>query len=251
MTVSTRNTPVKTSLLKGGGTVFNINFDFNSAEQKTILEQLQKAGYSLFGYKGASGPEQIDSGLPTWFKVPFLEMFGNVDIDYEPVYKVYAFNKASIGTNTIIRMEVLSEELTLGTEVQFNPDGSFSTLGPAKEGTISVLNTRPEGTSDITIGLAAKVNGIYQPFCAFTCTPQGSVNMEPNEKICLFAAKSNIVSGSVIGNAAAPGCTFNFNSQNIIYDLDMIPSTYGITSAPGGNPVNAVKSNESLIQLLG
>ena len=55
------------------------------------------------------------------------------------------------------------------------------------------------------------------------------------KRLCLFAAQTSMISGSVVGNAAAPGCTFEFNSANIEYDLQMIASTYGITSAPGGS----------------
>lgn len=241
---------VRTSLRNAFATIFTMNFDFTSASQKAILSYLQDNNYKLFGYKGASGPNQISSGLPTWFAVPYIEMFGNVEIDYEPLYKVYVFNKAVIGANTTIKMEVLSIELPLGTAVQFNPDGSFSTIGSAKPGTISILNNRPAGTTNVTVGLAAKVNGVYSPFCAFTSTPQSTVSMEPNEKVVLFAAQTNLVSGSVIGNATAPGCTFMFNASSINYDLEMIPSTYGITSAPGALPVTQISSGASLAQLL-
>lgn len=188
--------------------------------------------------------------MPTWFAYPYGEIFGLVEIDYEPLYKVYVFNKATIGANTIIRMEVLSLEVPLGTKVQFNPDGTFETTSGAPAGTITLMNNRPANTSNVTVGLAAKVNGEYAPFCAFTSTPQGSVNMAPNEQVMLFAAKTNLVSGSVIGNAASPGCTFEFNAGNINYDLKMIANTFGITSAPGGKPVTETTSNASITQLL-
>ncbi|KFF05316.1 hypothetical protein IW19_07125 [Flavobacterium reichenbachii] len=227
-----------------------MNFDFTSAGQKDILTYLQKNNYQLFGYKGASGPNQISSGLPTWFAVPYIEIFGNMEIDYEPLYKVYVFNKAVIGANTTIKMEILSIELPLGSAVQFNPNGTFTVIGDAKPGTISIFNNRPAGTTNVTVGLAAKVYGSYAPFCAFTSTPQGTVSMEPNEKVVLFAAQTNLVSGSVVGNATSPGCTFMFNASSIDYELEMIPSTYGITSAPGGLPVTQISSGASLAQLL-
>ncbi len=253
MTINKIQTPRRTSLfsaLNSSGTIFSIDFDFGSADQRTILDYLQKNNYKLFGYKGASGPNQVSAGLPTWFAEPFKEMFGAVEIDYEPVYKVYVFNQANIGTNTTIKMECLSAELPLGTAVQFNPDGSFTKNGDAESGIITVVNNREVGTAPVTIGLAAKVNGIYAPFCAFTCPPQGSVSMEPNEKVCLFAAQSNLKSGSVTANAAAPGCTFEFNASSINFNLEMIPSTYGITNAPGGLPVTEISSSDSLLQLL-
>ena len=74
--------------------------------------------------------------------------------------------------------------------------------------------------------------------------------MEPNEKVVLFAAQTSMVSGSVTGNASAPGCTFEFNASNIKYTLEMTASTYGIHSAPGGAPVTETTSGESLTQLL-
>lgn len=250
MKSASKKAPVKTSLFVAGGTVYTIGFDFTSQSQKTILQYLQANGYSLFGYKGATGPNQVSAGLPTWFKVPYSGVFGSVEIDYEPLYKVYVFNQATIGANTTIKMQAMSIEVPLGTALQFNPDGSFSQMGTAPDGMITVLNSRPAGTDNVTIGLAAMVDGAYQPFCAFTCTPQGSVSMAPNEKVCLFAAQTNLQSGSVVGNMTAPGCTFEFNSGSVNYNLQMIDSTYGIESAPGGLPVTEVSSGASLAQLL-
>ena len=238
------------STLVSTGTIFQIDFDFTSSEQREILQYLQKNDFKLMGYKGASGPSQISAGLPTWFAEPYAEMFGQVEIDYEPVYKVYVYNKADIGANTTIQMQSLSTEVPLGTAVTFNQDGTFTTESGAPAGIITVYNNRPSDTSNITVGLAAKINGVFAPFCAFTSTPQGTISMEPNEKVMLFAAQTDMVSGSVTGNAAAPGCTFEFNASNLAYQLEMIPKTYGITSAPGGAPVTETDSNQSISQLL-
>ncbi len=65
-------------------TTFTIEFDFNSADQKAVLKELQTQGYNLLAYKGAVGPNQLTTGVPTWFAVPFGTMFGLVDIDYQP-----------------------------------------------------------------------------------------------------------------------------------------------------------------------
>ncbi|AZA80530.1 hypothetical protein C1637_22615 [Chryseobacterium lactis] len=240
----------KTLIKTAAATVFSIDFDFTSSDQKAILQYLQQNGYKLMGYKGASGPNQVSSGVPAWFAVSYQEMFGTVEIDYEPKYKVYVFNKSTIGTNTTIQMQALSDEVPLGTAVTFHQDGSFSATSGAPAGIITVKNERGSGTSNITVGLAAKVNGQFLPFCAFTCTPQGSVSMEPNEKVVLFAAQTSMTSGSVTGNATAPGCNFVFSAQNIQYNLQMIAGTYGIESVPGTAPVNPVSSGESLTQLL-
>src|ERR1700743_3314772 len=95
------------------GTTYEITFDFTTADQRAILQQLQAGNYKLFGFKGATGPNQVASGLPCWFAEPFADMFGNVEIDYTPLYKVYVFNKANIGANTTIKMEELSDEYPL------------------------------------------------------------------------------------------------------------------------------------------
>jgi hypothetical protein len=240
----------RTSLFTTNGTIFTIDFDFTGAVQNQILSYLQQNNYTLYGFKGATGPNQVTAGLPVWFAEPCQEMFGHVEIDYEPLYKVYVFNQAVIGANTTIQMQAMSAAVPLGTALTFNADGTFSASGTATPGLITVANNRPAGTNNVTIGLAAYVNGLYAPFCAFTCTPMGSVSMEPNETVCLFAAQPSLQSGSVIGNAAAPGCTFEFNASTISYNLEFIGSTYGITNAPGGAPVTAISSGASLIQLL-
>ena len=231
-------------------TIYKIDFDFKSQKQDAILKDLQAGNYKLFGFKGATGPNQITAGLPTWFAKSYMEMFGEVEIDYEPLYKVYVFNQATIGLNMTIHMEALSAEVPLGTALTYNNDGSFSISSNARPGTISLSNARSAGTSNITVGLAAKVNGQYAPFCAFTSTPQGVVVMEPNDKIALFASQYNLVSGSVIGNTLNSGCTFEFNHSSIKYDLEMMPVHYGITNTPEGLFVTEISTGTSLIHIL-
>ncbi|RXM38031.1 hypothetical protein BOQ62_20165 [Chryseobacterium sp. CH21] len=231
-------------------TRYSINFDFTSADQRRILQELQENGYQLLGYKGATGPNQITSGVPTWFAMNFSEMFGLAEIDCEPQYKVYVFNKEVIQPNTTIQMQSLSQEISLGTSLIFHPDGSFSTIGNAPDGVITVRNERPAGTPALTIGLAGKVNGRFQPFCAFTCISQGQASMEPNDNIALFAVQANVTSGSVASNARTSGCEFMFSAGNMEYDLQIVQGTYGITNSPGTAPVDPVPSGQSLIQLL-
>ncbi|SEA44142.1 hypothetical protein [Pedobacter hartonius] len=232
-------------------TTFTIGFDFTDAGQKKNLQYLQENNYQLFAYKGASGPKQITAGLPTWFAEPFTEMFGVVEIDYTPKYKVYVFNQSVIGANTTIKMQVLSDEVGLGTALVFNSDGSItSTSGSVPADSIQIKNNRPASTSNVTVGLAALINGSYAPFCAFTSTPQGSINMTPHEKICMFAAQIGLQSGSVTAEAAAPGCTFSFSASTIGYDLLVIDGTYGLRNVDGTPYVTQISSGESLNQLL-
>ncbi|TZF99885.1 hypothetical protein FW781_08125 (plasmid) [Chryseobacterium panacisoli] len=239
------------SLIQRPGTrIFSISFDFTSGEQYKILQYLQANAYSLMGFKGATGPNQIVSGVPAWFAVDYGNVFGLMDIDYEPEYKVYVFNKSVIAANTTIQMQVLSQEISLGTAVSFHPGGSFSIRGTAPEGIITVRNESPLGTPDLTIGLAARVDGQFLPFCAFTSIAQGQVSMEPNENIVLFAAQTHMRAGTVIGNTIASGCKFMFSDKNTDYDLQMIRGTYGITNAPGGTLVDMIPSGQLLTQLL-
>ncbi|MBN2737177.1 MAG: hypothetical protein JXR70_09370 [Spirochaetales bacterium] len=236
-------------------TTYKINFDFTSSEQRLILDYLQQNQYQLLGYKGAKGTGQITAGVPTWFSVPFGNIFGMVDIDYQPKYKVYIFNKAKIAANTTIEMQSLSVEYGLGTSVIFNQDGSFSTGSESVPAdSIRLKNNRPADTPDLTVGLAGLVNlpsgNQYLPFCAFTLPPQNSLNMTPQETICLFAARTALQSGNVQGNAAAPGCEFSFSASTIEYFLQILASTYQVTNVPGTPGVKSVASGETLTKLL-
>ncbi|OKH34102.1 hypothetical protein NIES2119_21510 [[Phormidium ambiguum] IAM M-71] len=235
---------------------FSITFDFESAEQKKILGYLQDNDYTLFGFKGATGTGQISAGVPVWFSVPFLNIFGDLSINYEPKYKLYAFYQAQIAAYTHIKMKVISEdEYALGSSVVFTQDGSFVT-GTTSTPLDSIILTdaRKDTSQPITVGLAGLVNlpsGLaYLPFCAFTLNPKGSITMRPVETICLFAAQAELSSGSVLGAATAPGCSFSFSAQTIEYKLMVQNNTYGITNVPNTKPVKLFPSNESLITLL-
>jgi hypothetical protein len=231
-------------------TVYSMDFDFTSASQKDVLQYLQANNYMLLAYKGATGPSQVSAGLPTWFSVPFGNIFGGVDIDYTPQYKVYVFNQATIAANTVIRMQVLSQEIGLGTALNFLPDGSFTSAGSAPAGTITLNNQRPKGTPNVTVGLAGLVNlptgSQYLPFCAFTLTPEGSIGMAPVEKVAMMAAQVNLQSGNVQANASAPGCSFTFSSSNTTYQLMVQPSTYAITNQPNTSAVTPLSSGQAL-----
>jgi hypothetical protein len=231
-------------------TTFAMNFDFNSATQQEILRYLQTNNYQLLAYKGAIGPNQVAAGLPTWFAVPFGNIFGAVGIDYTPQYKVYIFNQATIAANTTIAMQSLSAEVGLGTALNFTQNGLFTSAGSSKPGTITLHNQRPAGTPNITVGLAGLVelpSGTqYLPFCAFTLTPMGSITMEPTENVAMMAAQVNLQSGNVQANASAPGCSFTFDSSRIAYELMITPSTYAITNQPQTTPVENISSGQAL-----
>lgn len=235
-------------------TTYSMNFDFTSSDQRNVLTYLQANNYQLLAYKGADGPNILTVGLPTWFAVPFGNIFGLVDIDYTPMYKVYVFNQAKIAANTTIQMQVLSGELGLGNALTFNQDGSFSGSGEAPAGSINLKNDRPAGTPNVTVGLAGLVNlptgAQYLPFCAFTLPPQNSITMTPKETVAMFAARVSLQSGNVQAAAAAPGCSFVFSGSDTNFDLMIKDSTYQVTNTPDGAPVTSIDSGEALVPLL-
>lgn len=234
-------------------TAYTIDFDFTSADQKAILGQLQAANYTLLGYKGAVGPNQVTAGVPTWFAVPFSNMFGIVDITYTPMYKIYVYNKSQIAANTTIQMQSISGEMPLGNALTFQADGSFVSGGVQNvpSDSLALFNSRPAGTSSVTVGLAGLVNlpdgtSQYLPFCAFTLNPQNSIVMKPLETILLVAAQLNLQSGNVQASVSAPGCTFSFSSSAIEYDLQVLPSSFAITNVAGTAPVLPVSSGSTI-----
>ncbi len=240
----------KTLIQRPGTRIYSIKFDFTSADQKQILQYLQENACQLMGFKGATGPNQISVGVPAWFAINFGHMFGTEEIYCEPEYKVYVFNRAVIEPGTTIHMQALSQEIPLGTAINFHSDGSFSRGESTPEGIITVKNERHPGAPNVIIGLAAKVNGVFQPFCAFTSSSQRQVSMKPNEKIVLFASQANMHSGDIVLNSMAPGGAFTFSAENMQYDLQIIRRTYGIANAPGAAPVDSIPAGQSLIQLL-
>jgi hypothetical protein len=234
-------------------TTFTIEFDFTSASQKAVLAALQAQGYNLLAYKGAVGPNQLTSGVPTWFSVPYGDQFGKVDIEYKPQYKVYVSTQGNIAANTTIQMQSLSTPLALGSAQTFNSDGSFVSGGVANVplDSLGLFNNRPAGTPPLTVGLAGLVTTPsggtkYLPFCAFTLNPQGSIMMKPLETILLVAAQQSLESGNVQASVSAPGCTFAFNANAVEYDLQVMPSTFAITNLPGKPSVSPVSSGSTI-----
>ena len=229
---------------------FSMTFDFSSSDEQEILQYLQNNGYQLIAYRGATGSAQVTAGLPTWFTIPFLNIFGIFRVSYTPIYKIYVFNQAEVAANTIIEMQALSSETELGSAFNFTQSGQFTSNGTAPRGTITLTNLRPAGTPNVTVGLAGLVNSPsgsqYLPFCAFTLTPQGSITMAPTETVAMMAAQVDLQSGNVQANASAPGCSFTFDSSNLAYDLMIQDSTYTITGAPGAAPVTPMSSGQAL-----
>lgn len=229
-----------------------MEFDFNSADQKAVLTSLQAQGYNLLAYKGAVGPNQLTTGVPTWFSVPFGSMFGLVDIDYTPQYKLYVTTQGNIAANTTIQMQSISTALPLGSAQTFNSDGSFVSGGVQNVpvDSLGLFNNRPAGTPPLTVGLAGLVNtptgNNYLPFCAFTLNPQNSIMMKPLETILLVAAQQSLQSGNVQASVSAPGCTFSFSASAIEYDLQVLASTFAITNLPSTPSVLPVSSGSTI-----
>jgi hypothetical protein len=237
-------------------TTFSMNFDFTSADQRNVLGKLQSQNYTLLGYKGASGPNQLAVGVPTWFAVPFGNIFGAPTIDYRPTYKVYMSQQSDIAVGTTIKMESLSDAVTLGSALKFMPDGRFVSGGVENvpKGSIGLFNNRPANTPQLTVGLAGLVNTPngqeFLPFCAFALNPQNSIIMTPLENILLVAAQQSLQSGNVQANVAAPACTFSFDLKQhpsiLSYQLMVLDNTFEITNMPGTSPVNKVGSGSAV-----
>lgn len=250
--MKTKKTKLELAQLNTAGTVFNVNFDFTNAEQAAILQELIQAGFTLYGFKAAGGAGQIASGVPVWFTRDYKNIFGMLNINYTPKFKVYIGNSIKVGPDTIITSDKMSPEVPLGTAVTVDRFGNFSTVpGGAPDGTIELINDRPADTDMLTVGLAALVDGEFRPFCAFESRPGSTISMEPRENVLLFAAQTNLVSGSVVANTAAPGCLFPLDSAHIQYSLEMIPGTLGMRSVSGGLPVTPTVSQENIGILLG
>jgi hypothetical protein len=232
-------------------TTFTIEFDFNSADQKAVLSALQAQGYNLLAYKGAVGPNQLTAGVPTWFSVPFGTMFGLVDIDYEPKYKLYVTTQGNIAADTTIQMQSISTALSLGSAQTFNSDGSFVSGGVANvpADSLGLFNNRPAGTPDCWPRRPCQHAFGRGPVPAVLCIypePQGSIMMKPLETILLVAAQQNLKSGNVQASVSAPGCTFAFSANIIEYDLQVLPSTYAITNQGGKPSVSPVSSGSTI-----
>lgn len=211
-------------------TEYDAIFDFGYPSQFEILEELQINGYKLLGYKGATGTNQIKCGLPTWFSESFIEMFGRVEIDHRPLYKIYVFEENNLDEYSVIEMQFQSDICPLGSIIQLNPDYSFSLIN--KNGdidSISLIDNRPIGSKNITVGLASTIIGKFSPFCAFKSTAQSEVKMKPNNKICLFAAQTDITRNQVVKNQTGMGCTFEFDDMHKQLNLKMTRMPWGIS----------------------
>lgn len=231
-------------------TPFSMSFDFTSAANQQILAQLQQGNFQLLAYRGATGPNQVSAGLPTWFAVSFGDIFGKVDINYIPKFKIYAFNQATIAANTTIQMQSLSDEVQLGTALNFTATGAFTSAGSSAPQTLTLVNQRPAGSPNITVGLAGEINlpsgSVFLPFCAFTLAPLNSITMAPTENVALMAAQVGLQSGNVQANASAPGCSFSFDDTTDAYDLQVLPSSFTITNLQGTPGVNPLSSLQAL-----
>jgi hypothetical protein len=181
----------------------------------------------------------VPTGVPAWFSIPFGNIFGKVEIDYTPMYKVFVYNSAQIAAQTTILMQSLSGAIPLGQSVTFNQTGQFGSGGvvDVRPDSVGVADNRSSTSPSVTVGLAGLVNtpsgSQYLPFCAFTMPPQSSIVMRPLEQVLLVAAQLNLQSGNVQANLSAPGCMFAFSASNQDYPLIVRPNTFALTSAPG------------------
>lgn len=236
---------ITNELIKGYLTMaYTMAFDFTDAANNTVRTSAADATKHLRGYKKAVGGVEVAGGVPIWFSVPYTEMFGASVIEYDPEYTIYIDSNYGIGSFTTIDNKVQSAPLTLGSSVTFK-DGKFVTSQNGTSGTIT-LNRDDRSTKDFTVGLCAKVNGIFQVFCAFTLQPDGSICMEPKDEVLLCSGDVG-QSGSVSSNTVSPGCKFPLDASNQSYALRMLENSFAITSATGGASVTDVPANENIL----
>lgn len=211
-------------------TEYNAIFNFEYPPQLEILEELQINGYKLLAYKGATGSNQIKSGLPTWSSESFIEMFGRIEIDHQPLYKVYVYEENDLDEYSLIEMQFQSDICPLGTIIQLNPDYSFSLISEnGNKDSIKLIDNRPYDSKKITVGLASMIIGKFSPFCAFELCAQGEVIMKPNNKICLFTAQTDICRNQIVQNLTGMGCTFEFDEMHKQFNLKMTRMPWGIS----------------------
>jgi len=232
-------------------TAYRAIFNFNSMYQREVLKELKTNGYQLIGYKGATGTNQITTGLPTWFSESFNRMGDLIEIEHEPTYKVYVYEQSELKQYKQIEVDFLSEECALGSVISLNNDGSFTVLNNlAPKGSIQVIDNRDKDGKRIIVGLASKIMGKYTPFCAFYSSAQESINIEPNNKICLFTCQTFIGTGTVIQNLMGMGCSFEFCSTETSYNLEMTRLPWGIQQSDLKNNVFVKFPNQDLRRIL-
>lgn len=201
-----------------GDTVFNFNFNFERNEdQKNNLKELIDGNFTLCAYKGAKG----SGAIPVWFTETYDNVFGILSVNYTPSYKVFIGALREVSGTTSLNVSKSSAEIGLGKGLAVDKYGNFSTLANKDPLSIALMNNRPNGTPPLTVGLSALVGGEYKPFCTFELKPGGTINMEPLETVLLFAAQTDLVSGSVNATTAAPGCTFPFGQGPTTFPLEI------------------------------
>ena len=236
-------------------TSFTMQFDFTQDPELTVLAQLQKLNYSLVAYLGASGTGQITVGVPTWFTVPYSDVFGKETITYTPSYQVYVSTQSTIAQGTVITMNSQSPTTGLGQGFTFGQNGSWSYGLPA--GTVippDSVGLFNGNSRELTIGLAAPAalnggNAAFTPFCAFTVPPQNTIFMTPNQTVMLVNAITACTLPEETAVIGAPGASFSF-LDSPQYFLDVTPNTYAITNAPNTAPVKPVNSGASISQVV-
>jgi len=231
-------------------TIYRAIFNFGLPKQNKILKEMYTHGYHLIGYKGATGTNQISEGLPTWFSRSFMELLNTNEIIHEPVYKVYVYEENDMNQYVQIKMDYLSEECDLGSSVSFNSQGEFSIQkDSAPEGCIQLIDNRPSGSKRIIVGLASKIMDQFSPFCAFSSSKE-IITMEPNNKICLYTAQTSLIEGTIIRNLLGMGSSFEFDSNNNQYELELTRMPWGIAQTDYNEKINIQFPNQDLSHIL-
>ena len=136
----------------------------------TCSRNLCQHQFQLLAYRGASGPQPLRAGLPTWFAKSFCGLVGPIQLSCQPRYKVYVCRQTKFELGDVVRPDLLSGTLAPGATLVLDPAGRLRRSSePAPAGSIALRNEMAAGTGAVTVGLAAPINGEYWPFCAFRC----------------------------------------------------------------------------------
>ena len=232
------------------GFSYDIAVEFTRAYQRHLLTYLCQHQFQLLAYRGASGPQPLRAGLPTWFAESFCGFVEPIRLNCQPCYKVYVSRQTEFGFGDVVQPDLVSGTLTLGTTLVLDPAGRLRrSQEPAPAGSVALRNEMAAGTGPVTVGLAAPINGEYRPFCAFRCDSQQEAVLTPHDEVALFAAPASLRSGTLVSHLDAPGSLLTFTNHTPFYTLTMRDDSHTLV-ADWPTLATPVAAGASLARLL-
>ena len=232
------------------GFSYDIEVEFTHAYQRHLLTYLCQHQFQLLAYRGASGPQPLRAGLPTWFAKSFCGLVGPIQLSCQPRYKVYVCRQTKFELGDIVQPDLVSGALAPGATLVLDPAGRLRRSSePAPAGSIALRNEMAAGTGAVTVGLAAPINGEYWPFCAFRCESKQEAVLTPHDEVALFAAPASLQPGTLVSHLDAPGSLLPFTSHTPFYTLTMRDDSHTLV-ADWPTLATPVAAGTSLARLL-